>query len=83
MTSRREFLSNAFGIDLVSGTARPIQADQGCSKQGQRNISTSKTGRTTQKTFLRWGVLLVPSLPAITSDHSAGAFDRLISVVTT
>ena len=35
MISRREFLSNAFGIALVSGTARPIRADQARSTQGQ------------------------------------------------
>jgi hypothetical protein len=35
MTSRREFLSNAFGIALVSDTSRPIRADQARSAQGQ------------------------------------------------
>jgi glyoxylase-like metal-dependent hydrolase (beta-lactamase superfamily II) len=76
MTSRREFLSNAFGIALVSGTARPIRADQARSTQGQSNTSTSKTGRTTQKTSLGWDVFLAPSIPAITSDLPPGEKQR-------
>jgi glyoxylase-like metal-dependent hydrolase (beta-lactamase superfamily II) len=68
MTSRGEFLSNAFRIALVSGTIRPIRADQAPSTRGQRNTSTSKTGRTTPETSLRWDVLLAPSIPAITSE---------------
>jgi hypothetical protein len=68
MTSRGEFLSNAFRIALVSGTIRPIRADQAGSTRGQRNTSTSKTGRATPETSLRWDVLLAPSIPAITSE---------------
>ncbi len=76
MTSRREFLSNAFGIALVSVTAWPIRADQVRSKQGQSNTNTSKAGRTTQKTSLRWDVFLAPSIPAITSDLPPGEKQR-------
>ncbi len=70
MISRRKFLSNAFGIALVSPTTWPIRANQARSTQGQSNTSASKTGPTAQKTSLRWDVFLVPSIPAITSDLS-------------
>src|SRR5258708_15700775 len=68
MTSRREFLSNAFGIALVSATTWPIRADQARSMHGQSDSSTSNSGRTTQNTSLGWDVFLAPSIPAITSD---------------
>jgi glyoxylase-like metal-dependent hydrolase (beta-lactamase superfamily II) len=76
MTSRRKFLSNAFGIALVSATTWPIRANQTRSTQGQSNTSTSKTGRTAQKTPLRWDVFLAPSIPAITSDLPPGETQR-------
>jgi len=77
MTSRRKFLSNAFGIALVSATTWPIRADQARSTQGQSNTRTSKANRrTTQKTSLRWDVLLAPSIPAITSDLPPGEEQR-------
>src|SRR6266852_5816468 len=76
MTSRREFLSNAFGIALVSATNWPIRADQARSTQEQSNSSASKTGPTTQKTFLGWDVFLAPSIPAITNDLPPGEKQR-------
>jgi glyoxylase-like metal-dependent hydrolase (beta-lactamase superfamily II) len=76
MTSRRKFLSNAFGIAFVSATTWPIRANQARSTQGQSNTSTSKTGRTTRKTSLRWDVFLAPSIPAITSDLPPGETQR-------
>jgi len=76
MTSRREFLSNAFGIALVSATTWPIRADQARSTPGQSNSSTSKTGRTTQKKSLSWDVFLAPSIPAITSELPPGEKQR-------
>jgi glyoxylase-like metal-dependent hydrolase (beta-lactamase superfamily II) len=76
MTSRREFLSNAFGIALGSATTWPIRTDQARSSRGQSNTGTSKTGRTTQKTSLRWDVFLAPSIPAITSELPPGEKQR-------
>jgi glyoxylase-like metal-dependent hydrolase (beta-lactamase superfamily II) len=76
MTSRREFLSNAFGIALVSATNWPIRADQARSTQQQPNTGASKTGRTTQKTALGWDVFLAPSIPVITSDLPPGEKER-------
>ena len=68
MTSRREFLSNALGIGLVTTSSWPIRADQARSMHGQSDNSTSSSGRTTQNISLRWDVFLAPSIPAITSD---------------
>src|SRR5271168_2301415 len=76
MTSRRKFLSDAFGIALVSATTWPMRANQARSTQGQSNTSTSKTGRTTRKTSLKWDVFLASSIPAITSDLPPGETQR-------
>jgi Metallo-beta-lactamase superfamily len=76
MTSRREFLSNALGITLVSVTTWPIRAGQAHSTQRQCNTSTSKAGLTSRKTSLTWAVFLAPSMPAITSDLPPGEKER-------
>ena len=76
MTSRRQFLSNALGIVLVTATPWPIRADQARSMQGQSRSSASKSGRTTQKLSLKWDVFLAPSIPAITSDLPPGEKQR-------
>jgi glyoxylase-like metal-dependent hydrolase (beta-lactamase superfamily II) len=76
MNSRRKFLSEAFGMALVSGTNWPIRADQARSTQGQSNTGASKTGLTSQKTVLGWDVFLAPSIPAITSELPPGEKQR-------
>jgi len=76
MNSRRKFLSDAFGIALISGTNWPIRADQARSTQGQSNTGVSKTRPTSQKTALGWDVVLAPSIPAITSDLPPGERQR-------
>src|SRR5712691_2802021 len=76
MTSRREFLSNALGMALVSATTGPIRADQARSMHGQSDSSASNSGRTTQKVSLRWDVFLAPNIPAITSDLPPGEKER-------
>src|SRR5271155_4037067 len=76
VTSRPEFLSNALGIALVSATTWPIRADQARSMHGQSDSSAANTGRTIQKTSLRWDVFLAPSIPAITSDLPPGEKQR-------
>jgi glyoxylase-like metal-dependent hydrolase (beta-lactamase superfamily II) len=76
MTSRREFLSNTLGIALVSAAAWPIRAGEAMAMQGESNATTSTSGRTTQKTSLRWDVYLAPSIPAITSDLPPGEKER-------
>jgi glyoxylase-like metal-dependent hydrolase (beta-lactamase superfamily II) len=76
MNSRRKFLSDAFGIALVSGTNWPIRADQARSTREQSNTGASKTGRTTQKTVLGWDLFLAPSIPAITDELPPGEKQR-------
>src|SRR5216684_2468255 len=76
MTSRREFLSNALGIALVTASTWPIRADQARSMHGQSDSSTSNSRRSTQNASLKWDVLLAPSIPAITSDLPPGEKER-------
>jgi hypothetical protein len=76
MTSRREFLSYAVGIALVTTSTWPVRADQARSMHGQFDSSTSNSGRTTQKMSLSWDVFLAPSIPAITSDLPPGEKER-------
>src|SRR6202045_1713739 len=76
MTSRREFLSNALGIGLVTASTWPIRADQERSNHGESDSSSSKTGRTTQNISLKWDVFLASSIPAITSDLPPGEKER-------
>ena len=76
ISSRREFLSNAFGIALLSATTWPIRAEQARSKHGESESSASNFGRSTEKISLRWDVFLAPSIPAITSDLPPGEKER-------
>jgi len=76
MTSRREFLSNALGIALVTATPWPIQAHQTRSMHGQSDSITSKSRCTTRELSLSWDVFLAPSIPAITSDLPPGEKQR-------
>src|SRR5258708_20901183 len=76
MTSRREFLSNALGIALITASPWPIRADQAGSISGQSDSNTSRSKRTTQERSLRWDVFLAPSIPAITSDLPPGEKER-------
>ncbi len=76
MTSRRELLSNALGIALVTAAPWPIRADQGRSTNGQSDSSTSKSRPATQEISLKWDVFLAPSIPAITSDLPPGEKQR-------
>ena len=73
MTSRREFLSNAFGIALASAMTWPTRTDQARSMHGQ---SDSGNSNTIQTVALRWDVFLAPSIPAITSDLPPGEKQR-------
>src|SRR5258705_6513964 len=75
MTSRREYLSNALGIALVTASTWPIRAEAR-SRHGQSDSSTSKSRRTTKKISLTWDVFLAPSIPAITSDLPPGEKQR-------
>src|ERR1700681_984054 len=76
MSSRRECLADALGTAFVMGLLSPISAGRDHSRQRQSNTSTSRTGRRTRKTSLRWNVFLAPSIPAITSDLPPGETQR-------
>src|ERR1700674_2294709 len=76
MTSRREFLSNALGVSVVTASTWPVRADQARSMHGQFDDSTSNSGRTPQKISLKWDVFLAPSIPAITSELPPGEKER-------
>ena len=76
MTSRREFVSNALGVALVTASTWQIRADQARSMHGPSDSTTSNFGRKTQNRFLRWDVFLSPSLPAIASDLAPGEKER-------
>jgi glyoxylase-like metal-dependent hydrolase (beta-lactamase superfamily II) len=76
MASRREFLSNALGIALVTATPWPIRAGQAGSMNGQSDNSTSKSRPPAPEMSLKWDVFLAPSIPAITSDLPPGEKQR-------
>ena len=76
MTSRREFVSNALGIALVTALTWQARADQGRSMDGQSDRRTSNSGNTTLKRSLRWDVFLTPSIPAIAIDLAPGEKER-------
>jgi hypothetical protein len=76
MTSRREFVTNALGIALVTALTGQARADQGRSTHEQSDSRTSKSGSTTQNRSLRWDVFLSPSIPATAIDLAPGEKER-------
>src|SRR5258707_13206113 len=72
MTSRREFVSNALGVALVTALTWQARADQARSIHEQSDSRTSNSGGTTQNRSLRWDVFLTPSIPAIAIDLPPG-----------
>jgi glyoxylase-like metal-dependent hydrolase (beta-lactamase superfamily II) len=76
MTSRREFVSNALGIALVTALSWQARADQAHSIHEQSDSRTSNSGSTTQNRSLRWDVFLSPSIPATAIDLAPGEKER-------
>src|SRR6266851_4538323 len=76
MTSRREFVSSALGIALITASNWRLRADQARSMHAQSDSSTANSVHTAQTTSLRWDVFLAPSIPAITSDLPPGEKQR-------
>jgi hypothetical protein len=76
MTSRREFVSNAVGIALVTALTWQARADQGRSIHEQSDNLTSSSGSATQNRSLRWDVFLSPSIPATAIDLAPGGKER-------
>jgi glyoxylase-like metal-dependent hydrolase (beta-lactamase superfamily II) len=76
MTSRREFVSNAFGIALATALTWQARADQARSIHEQSDSRTSNSGSTTQNRSLTWDVFLSPSIPATAIDLAPGEKER-------
>src|SRR3977135_1209394 len=77
MTSRREFVSNALGIALVTALTWQARADQAHSIHEESDSRTSNSGAPTQKRPLRWEVFLSPSIPATAIDLAPGEKERV------
>ena len=68
MPSRREFLSDALGIGLVTTSAWSIGDGDARSMHRQSERSAANSGRATKNTSLTWEVFLAPSIPAVAPD---------------
>src|SRR3977135_4551124 len=63
--SRRELLSDALGIGLVTASTWSIRDGEARSMYGQSDRSAANSGRATKNVSLTWEVFLAPSIPAI------------------
>jgi Zn-dependent hydrolases, including glyoxylases len=75
MPTRREFLSDALGIGLVT-TSWSIRDGDARSMYGQSDRSAATSGRATKNEPLTWEVFLSPSIPAIAPDVPPGETAR-------
>src|SRR6266481_2611161 len=76
MTSRREFVSNALAIALVTALTWQARVDQARSIHEQSDSRNSNSGSTTQNRSLRWDVFLSPSIRATAIDLAPGEKER-------
>jgi len=76
MPSRREFLSDALGIGLITASNWPIRDGKARSMYGQSDRSTVNSGRATRNSSLTWEVFLAPSIPAVAPDVAPGETAR-------
>ena len=76
MPSRREFLSDALGIGLITAPTWSIRDGEARSMYGQSDRSTAGSGRVTKNISLTWEVFLAPSIPAIAPDVPPGETER-------
>ena len=76
MPSRREFLSDALGIGLVTASTWSIRDGEARSMYGQSDRSAANSGRAIKNTSLTWEVFLAPSIPAIAPDVAPGETAR-------
>src|ERR1700694_1103163 len=74
--SRREFLSDALGIGLVTASTWSIRDGEARSIYGQSDRRTANSGRATKNVSLTWEVFLAPSIPAIAPDVPPGETER-------
>ena len=75
MPSRREFLSDALGIGLVT-TSWSIRDGDARSMYRQSDRSAANSGRAAKNASLTWEVFLAPSIPAIAADVAPGETAR-------
>jgi glyoxylase-like metal-dependent hydrolase (beta-lactamase superfamily II) len=76
MPSRREFLSDALGIGLVTTSAWSTGDGDARSMYRQSDKSAANSGRAIKNTSLTWEVFLAPSIPAIAPDVPPGETAR-------
>jgi glyoxylase-like metal-dependent hydrolase (beta-lactamase superfamily II) len=76
MPSRREFLSDALGIGLVTTSTWSIRDGEARSMYGQSDKGAANSGRAIKNTSLTWEVFLAPSIPAIAPDVAPGETAR-------
>src|SRR4029077_6860915 len=76
MPSRREFLSDALGIGLVTTSPWSIGDGAARSMSGQSDRSAANSGRAMKNMSLTWEVFLAPSIPAIAPDVAPGETAR-------
>ena len=74
--SRREFLSDALGIGLVTASTWSIRDGEARSMYAQSDRSAANSGRATKNRPLTWEVFLAPSIPAIAPDVAPGETAR-------
>src|SRR6202045_5521323 len=72
MPSRREFLSDALGIGLVTASTWSIREGEARSMYAQSDRSAANSGRATKNRPLTWEVFLAPSIPASAPDVAPG-----------
>jgi len=65
MPSRREFLSDALGIGLVTAPNWSVRNGEARSMYGPPDGSAANSGRATRNISLTWEVFLSPSIPAL------------------
>src|SRR2546426_6780542 len=76
LPSRREFLSDALGIGLVTTSTWSIRDGEARSMYGQSDRSAANSVRAIKNTSLTWEVFLAPSIRAIASDVPPGETAR-------
>ena len=74
--SRREFLSEALGIGLVTTSTWSIRNGEARSIYGQSDRSAANSGRAIKDMSLTWEVFLAPSIRAIAPDVAPGETAR-------
>ena len=76
MPSRRDFLSDALGIGLVTDLDLSTRDGEARSMYGQSDKGAANSGRAIKNTSLTWEVFLAPSIPAIAPDVAPGETAR-------